>query len=69
MFEFYFYFKNLFYYVKFSSIPSGSKLIKRYPANDDIIFIHTCDIIFDQSACSIFVCCQALVVFSSFVIL
>ena len=35
---------------------------KRYPTSDDIIFIHTCDIIFDQSARSIFARCQALLV-------
>ena len=32
----------------------------RYPASGHIFSIHTCDIIFDQSAHSIFACCQAL---------
>ena len=39
----------------------------RYPASDDIIlYQHMCDITFDQSPHSIFVCCQALVVFLNF---
>ena len=55
---------SLFYYIKFSGIPSDSKLIKalfrqwRYH-----FYLHMCDIIFDQSARSIFTRCQALVVF------
>ena len=39
-----------------------------YPASDDIIlYQHMCDITFDQSPHSIFVCCQALVVFLNLV--
>ena len=53
--------KHLF--LKISGIPSGSKSMKTLSPSDDIIFIHTGDIIFDQSACSIFARCQALVVF------
>lgn len=34
---------------------------KHFPAGDEIIFIHTCDIIFDHSARNILACCQALV--------
>ena len=34
---------------------------KRYRASDDVIFIHTCDMIFDQSVRSVFVRRQALV--------
>ena len=56
------------YKIKFSGIPSGSKSIKCYPASG-AIFIHTCDIIFNQSVHSIFARCQPLVIFSSFGVL
>lgn len=42
-------------------IPVGSTSIKRYSASDDIIFIQTRDIIFDQSPSNILARCQALV--------
>ena len=56
-----------FYCIKFSGVPSGSKSIKNYPASGDIIFIHRCDIIFGQSARSIFERSQELVVFQALV--
>lgn len=34
---------------------------KHFPASDEIICIHICDIIFDLSARNILACCQALV--------
>ena len=58
---------NIVCYIKFSGILSGSKSIKRNPASDDVIFIHTYDIIFDQPARSIFAHCQALAVFQALV--
>ena len=42
------------YYIKFSGIPSGKKSKKRYPASDDIIFIHTCVISFLTSQLAVF---------------
>ena len=52
------------YYIKFSGISSGSKSIKMLSCQWRYHFYpHMCDIIFDQSARSIFARCQALVVF------
>ena len=55
---------NVSYYIKFSGIPSISKKIKTlsrlWPYH---FYPHMCDIIFDQSARSIFARCQALAVF------
>ena len=52
------------YYIKFSGILSGSKSIKTLSRQWRYHFYpHMCDIIFDQSARSIFARCQALVVF------
>ena len=54
----------LFYYIKFSGIPGDSKSIKALSRQWRYHFYpHMCDIIFDQSARSIFARCQALVVF------
>ena len=51
-----------FYHIKFSGILSGSKSIKMLSHPSWYHFCpYMCDIIFDQSAHSIFVCCQALV--------
>ena len=52
------------YYIKFSGILSGSKSIKTLSRQWRYHFYPPmCDIIFDQSARSIFARCQALVVF------
>ena len=43
----------LFIYMRFRGfILSSSKSMKKcYSASDDIIFIHTCDIVLEQSVC------------------
>ena len=56
--------ENEIYYLEFSGISSGSKSIKTLSRQWRYHFYsHMCDIIFDQSARSIFARCQALVVF------
>ena len=55
----------IFYYIKVSDIPSGSKSINALTRQWWYHFYpHVCNIIFDQSAHSIIARCQALVVFA-----
>ena len=52
------------YYIKFRGIPSGGKSIKMLSRQWYQYYLHVWYNFFDQSACSIFVRCQALVAFS-----